>query len=392
MGEANIRYNRNVNAPINPPTIINTQPAFDEFVRSLAQQSIIAVDTESNSLYVYQEQVCLLQFTDANGDTIVDPFADIDISALGDVFANPDIEIIFHAAEYDLICLERDFGFAFENIFDTMIAARILGRKKVGLGSLLEEEFDVHLAKNKQRANWGIRPIPRDMLHYAQMDTHYLIELRNRLKKALHASGRWSLAEEDFARARQVTQPVSPPRETMCWRVKGVRELSSSQRAVLQSLCEYRDDMAQRHNRPHFKILSDRTLLTIAEHQPENREQLALMPGMSRGQMRRYAKGLLRAVTNGLQRKAPKRPRHPRPDDAYLARLDALKTWRKQTAQAWEVESDVILPKNIMLALTTDAPTTHDALTHILRDVPYRLEHFGDDLLNVLEDARKTHT
>ena len=162
---------------------------------------VVAVDTESNSLYAYQERVCLIQFSIPNQDYLVDPLALEDLSALAPLFNSSKIEKIFHAAEYDIIMLDQDFGFDFENLFDTMVAARILGWKAVGLGSILKDQFGIEVEKKYQRANWGKRPLSKDMLVYAQLDTHYLISLRERIKSDLENIGRWPLAKEDFQHA-----------------------------------------------------------------------------------------------------------------------------------------------------------------------------------------------
>jgi len=183
-----------------PPKLITKAGELQQLVDKLALESIIAVDTESNSLFAYQEQVCLIQFSTQQYDYLVDPLALDDISSLEPIFSSPEIEVIFHAAEYDLLCLKRDFGFTFTNLFDTMVAARTLGQEAVGLGSLLKAKFGVAVEKKYQRANWGQRPLPEDMLQYAQLDTHYLIALRDILKQELITNGRYALAEEDFRR------------------------------------------------------------------------------------------------------------------------------------------------------------------------------------------------
>jgi len=167
-----------------------TQPAaLEKLARRLARHSILGVDTESNSLFAYREQVCLIQFSTSDEDALVDPLALDDLSPLADIFASPKIEKIFHAAEYDLICLKRDFGFSFANLFDTMVAARILGWEEIGLGSILKAEFDVQLDKRFQRANWGKRPLAAELINYASRDTHYLIPLRDRLWSDLQRQG-----------------------------------------------------------------------------------------------------------------------------------------------------------------------------------------------------------
>ncbi len=177
---------------------VDNPRALHSMIKALQEYDMLAVDTESNSLYAYQEQVCLIQFSTTCEDYLVDPMALDDLSALAPIFASSEIEKVFHAAEYDIICLKRDFGFTFNNIFDTMLAARILKHQQIGLGAMLECEFGITLDKRFQRANWGQRPLPDDHLAYARLDTHYLIDLRQRLNQNLHERGLSQLAREDL--------------------------------------------------------------------------------------------------------------------------------------------------------------------------------------------------
>ncbi|MGD2158908.1 MAG: ribonuclease D, partial [Anaerolineales bacterium] len=235
---------------LDDPTLITKRDELKRLAAKLSEQPIIAVDTESNSLYAYQEKVCLIQFSIPGEDYLVDPLALRELSALGSVFSSAAIEKVFHAAEYDLIVLQRDFGFSFVNLFDTMLAARILGWRAVGLSSILKNEFGVHVNKHFQRANWGQRPLPAKMLNYARLDTHYLIPLRQRQYEELKANNLWPLAEEDFQRATHVNTPAPNNDRASCWRINGAGDLPTKQLAILQELCRYRDRVAKSLNRP----------------------------------------------------------------------------------------------------------------------------------------------
>ena len=354
-----------------------------KLVHLLAQQPIIAVDTESNSLYAYREQVCLVQFSSPEADYLLDPLAVTDLSLLGPIFADPHIQKTFHAAEYDLICLKRDFGFSINNIFDTMLAARILGRKEVGLGSILEAEFNLQVDKRHQRANWGQRPLPDFLLDYARQDMHYLIPLKEKLERELKKKGLLPLAQEDFTRLCQVEAGPENDKND-CWRVNGVHRLSPQQAAVLQELCLYRDEVARRCNRPLFKVISDHTLYAIASNLPSSLDELKSLPGMTNHQVSRHGKLLLQAVQRGLQAEPVRPPRNIRPDDRFLTRLDALKQWRKLKARQLEVESDIILPRDLLHRLAAKNPRTMPALMDCLDDVPWRRERYGEEILKVL--------
>lgn len=373
-----------------PDPVLVTRPAqLRQMADQLIQEPVVAVDTESNSLYAYREQVCLVQFSIPQADYLVDPLALADLSPLGPLFADPAIEKIFHAAEYDLICLKRDYGFQFNHLFDTMMAARILGREAVGLGAILEAEFGVQLNKRYQRADWGQRPLPADLLAYARLDTHYLIALSQRLRGALEEQNLWPLAQEDFQRLRMVNgHPAEEPAQS-CWRVHGANDLTPQQVAVLQELCQYRERMARTMDRPVFKVINDQTLVDIARLSPSNLDQLSRVRGMNNGQIRRHGYRILEAVQRGLNGTPLTPPRQPRPSEALLKRIEALRRWRKAAGETMNVNSDVVLPRDLLFSLAEKNPHSSDELAAAMQDVPWRLEHFGDQILEVLRRMDK---
>jgi ribonuclease D len=177
------------NSPLPPPELIQTHDALTELIDELRQQSLIAVDTESNSLHAYKEEVCLIQFSYAGQDALVDPIKLGSITPMGELFSDPAIQKVMHGAEYDISVLKRDFSIKINSLFDTRIACRTLGWKNNGLRSLVKRMFEVEISKRFQRSNWGKRPLPEKMLDYARLDTHYLIEMRNQLVEMLEEKG-----------------------------------------------------------------------------------------------------------------------------------------------------------------------------------------------------------
>lgn len=362
-----------------PPIWVATNSAFEDLVKDLARQERIAVDTESNSLHAYREQVCLIQFSTPETDYLLDPFALPDLESLAPIFANPRIEKIFHAAEYDLICMRRDFGFIFANIFDTMQAERILGYDKVGLDSALEKYFGVTVNKRFQKADWGERPLARDLLEYARFDTRYLIPLRDLLKAELEAKGRWALAAEDFHRACRVNGETLEPVEP--WeRFAGRRDLNLRGLTILRELIELRDMIAARLDRPPFKVMSDEKLVAIARAVPKTKKELAAT-GLSERQVGRWGAEVLSAVGRGAKAPLVKRKQAQRPDEAVLRRLEALKAWRKKVAAGMGVESDIILPRPYLFLL---AERGGSDLKSIMAGSPSRLELYGEQILKVI--------
>jgi ribonuclease D len=378
-------YNERMSALKLPlPIWISSVNNLRSMVSHLSQQNRLAIDTESNSLYAFRERVCLIQFSIPEFDYLVDPLAINDLSPLSDLFSDPKIEKTFHAAEYDLLCLKRDFDFKVENMFDTMQAARILGYPSVGLNHMLQEKYSVSQDKRFQKADWTKRPLPVDQLNYARMDTHFLLPLRDLLYDELISRDLWALASEEFRRISLYNGQTEP--ESAPWqRVIGANRLSSSQLAVFQELLEWRLIQAERMNRPVFKVVNNKLLIAIAETKPNRLEDLQTI-GMTVRQSHLFGNEIIAAVKRGLKAAPIKRSDQPRPDQAFLNRMEVLRTWRKTTALNLGVESDIVLPRAFMLSIAETNPKNIQTLAELMPHSPWRLEHFGLKILNSLKN------
>ena len=366
-----------------PPVWVADLNSLKHMVAKLSVQPRIAVDTESNSLHAYRERVCLIQFSIPEVDFVVDPFAVKDLSSLAPVFADPKIEKIFHAAEYDLICLRRDFGFQFVNMFDTMQAARILGYPFVGLDNILLEKFGIRIDKKHQKANWGARPLTSQQIDYARQDTHFLFQLRDLLESLLREQGRWEIAQDDFSLACHVEVPKERNAGSSWRRFAARKDVSPRELTILYELCHARDQIAEKLNRPTFKVISDDILLAMARKLPANGEALIEI-GLSPKQVRLWGNVLLIAVARGSEAPLMKREQAQRPSDAILKRLDRLKTWRKNAAKKMNVESDIVLPKRYLNTLAENPPKNLHELESVMFNSPWRFRQYGTQILSLL--------
>ena len=368
-----------------PPVWVDKPQPFTQMVTDLSSQSRVAVDTESNSLHAYRERVCLIQFSTPEKDFVVDPFALQDLSSLAPFFANPAIEKIFHAAEYDLICLRRDFGFEFSNLFDTMQAARILGYGFVGLDNILSKKFDIKIDKRHQKADWAARPLTPAQLDYARFDTHYLFQLRDLLEGELREKGRWELALEDFALACNVDEPKEKVNGSSWKRFASRKDISPRELTILYELCFSRDLIAEKLDRPPFKVMADDMLLEIARNLPGKEGDLVDL-GLSLRQLRLWGGEILTAIRRGVEAPLMKREQPKRPSDVTLKRLDKLKTWRKTMAKELSVESDIVLPKMYLSALAENPPKSLQELEAIMRASPTRFNKYGSQIYRLIGD------
>ncbi len=366
-----------------PPIWVNTIQSLKKMTEDLAAQIRVAVDTESNSLHAFREQVCLLQFSSPKADYLVDPLALKDLSLLSPLFANPKIEKIFHAAEYDLICLRRDFGFSFVNLFDTMQAARILGYPAVGLDRLLGDKFGVKMDKRHQKANWAARPLTQEQIYYARFDTHYLFDLRDVLEQELREKERLEFAVEDFARACSLDEQKQKSNGASWERFSGRKDLSLRELTVISQLCKWRDKEAEKLNRPPYKVVMDDVFVMLAKNPPEKKVDLSAA-GLSEKQIKLWGDQVLGAIRHGLESPLVERRQAERKDDAVLRRLEKLKAWRKSIGLEMKVESDIILPKPYLGLLSENPPKTLDELRNLMKDTPSRVERYGVQILKVL--------
>jgi ribonuclease D len=368
-----------------PPQLIEKHEDLLQLIPELGSQKQLAVDTESNSLYAYKEQVCLIQISIPGTDFLLDTIRLTNLSPLGKIMKDESIEKVLHSAEYDVLCLKRDFKFKINNLFDTRVALRTLGRKRTGLGDVLEEEFGVKINKKWQRANWGQRPLPPELLRYARLDTHYLLDLRDRLVTELEEKGRWEEAQEECKRISQFKPNHNNYHPKKFWNISNAKQLQPKQAAILKEVYAYRDEQASHLNRPPFKVIPDKTLLAIAQNKPRNADELSELPGMTPGQIRRHGQGLLCAVEDGLRSPPPVRPKPERMDDETVDRYKRLRKWRKTTAEARKVESDIILPRELMWTIANEAPQTRKVLRHLMKPLEWRFRKYGDEILRVVQ-------
>src|SRR6476469_7901509 len=199
--------------------MIQTDAQLAELLPKLEAVDRIAVDTEADSLHCYFEKLCLIQISVPGHDYLVDPLANVDLAPLAQVLAGK--EIVLQGADFDLRLLRRSLGFVATRIFDTVIAARLLGIRSFSLAALVEQFFGVTLAKGSQKANWARRPLPRHMAEYALNDTRYLLPLAEKLEMDLRERGRvdWFRQSCERALAQASIQRLRDDEEA--WRITG---------------------------------------------------------------------------------------------------------------------------------------------------------------------------
>jgi ribonuclease D len=286
--------------------LVQDVPGLAKLLDALRHEPSVALDTESNSFHVYRERVCLLQLSTREQDWVVDPLA-VDVRPLGALLSDGR-ETILHGADYDVRCLRREYGWRLPRLFDTMIAARRLGRTGLGLSALVEARFGVKLSKANQRSDWGRRPLSPDQLAYAALDTHYLLPIADDLRGELAKQGLLDQTQAEFQRIAAV-EPKERVFDVEGWRrLKGARELDPAGRAVLRALWIAREARASEADRPPFKVLAEATMVELARRRPATPEAVARVPGVTPQVLRRLGEAIRDAIVAGGPAVAPERP------------------------------------------------------------------------------------
>lgn len=372
------------NKALPPPVLIERQDEFLRLIPKLQSEPRLALDTESNSLYVYHEQICLLQISTPTDDYLLDPLSLEDMRPLRPLFEEPQIEKVLHGAEYDVLCLKRDFGFRIANLFDTRVALRTLGKEPTGLRDVLEREFGVSMSKRWQRANWGRRPLPQELLDYARLDSRYLLPLRDRLAAELDQQNRTEEAREECELIALSEPTQNDFHANRFWKIQNARQLPPNQAALLRELFLWREGQAQRENRPPFKVLGNKILFAIAQANPSNLQELEQIPGLTIPQSRRYGHDLFCAIKRGRKAPPPSRPKCERPPEALSIRYQRLKRWRKQVAEKRKVDSDIILPRDLVWEIARQSPHSLEELRCLMAPLEWRFQHYGEEILRVI--------
>ena len=369
-------------------TFISSPAGVEEFVRSLNDSRSIALDTEGASFHRYVDRVYLIQLSVRHGSAIIDPLAMGTPPGLGDVLENPDVEVVLHDADYDLRLLHQDYGWSVRRVFDTRVAAQLLGIRSFGLGALLQRFFGVVLDKKHQRADWSMRPLTPAMLEYAALDTSYLLDLRDELARALDQLGRTSWAEEEFKRIEGTKWEPETADEAFL-RIKGARDLTRPQLSVLREIARWRDKIASELDRAVFRVIGNEPLLAIAQSTATSLDELTKIKGVPRGIAEKRGDELLSAIERGRGTPPDKMPRFPRPkrfekDSGFEERVARLRAARESAAQRLELDPGVLCSRERLEAIARRGPVTLAELAEVDGLRQWQVGELGEDFLRAL--------
>jgi Ribonuclease D len=368
---------------------LDTPQQVELFLDDISGVREIALDTEGANFHRFIDRIYLLQITTRERSAVIDPLPIGTPARLGTILEDPGVEVVFHDADYDLRLLHQDYGWHVNNIFDTRIAAQLLGIKSFGLAALLEQFFDVKLDKKHQRADWSLRPLTQGMLDYAAQDTRYLLDLRDELQLRLEKLGRLEWAREEFDRLEGTKWEPDDGSQAFL-RIKGARDLTRRELALLRELVPWRDSVARELDRATFRVMGNEVLLDIARTAPRSAQQLAGLKGMPRGILDRGGAAILSAVQRGLEIVEEHLPRFPRAakwdrEDDFEERVSKLKTVRDSAATRLSMDPGVLCSRERLEAIVRKRPER----VKDLEDVPglrrWQIAAMGEEFVEALK-------
>jgi ribonuclease D len=355
--------------------VIVLQQQLTDLIRQINTANRVALDTEADSLHSYREKLCLIQISvpsakaqHGEGDFVVDPLGNLDLETLRQALEPK--EIVLHAADYDLRMLRRGLNFTASKIFDTVVAARLLGIREFSLGALVKRFFDVELHKHSQKANWALRPLPQRMLQYAMDDVHYLLPLAAKLEDELERVHRRDWFHQSCTRAIESAAAERERTEDELWRIGGAGALDARTGAVLRALWQWREAEAEMADRPPFHILHNRELLEAAESFVSGR-----VPDYKHfsARRRRMFQEAARIALESPQSEWPvmRRRAGTRPTPEMRQRADQLRERRDKAADQLGLERSFVASRGALESIAADPARATAAL------IPWQRELIG---------------
>jgi ribonuclease D len=362
-------------------------------VAELAEEPSLALDLEAAGFHRYSDRLCLIQISTRGGrDVILDPLA----TELGDLLRplleDPEQTLYMHGGDYDLRLLDRDLGIHPRGVFDTQIAAALLGVDGIGLASLLDRHFGVRLSKKYQRADWARRPLEAGMLEYAASDTRHLHELADILGGRLEEAGRTDWALEEFRLLEAIRWSGEEPDDPVT-RVKGAHRFETREVARLREALAWRDQIARAEDRAPFRVAPDAALIQVALDPPTSVSQLSGMKGMNRRVAKESGADLINrlrgvdALEEGELQGYPPRersgPGRPPPEVEELA--NRLKGVRNRVAAELGLDRGVLMPNAALLDLARTAPDTEEGIRQVDGVKGWQAAVVGPEMLPLLQ-------
>lgn len=376
-------------------TYIDNNKALTELINSFKDVDRLAIDTEADSLHSYYEKTCLIQLSFNEENFLIDPLADVDIKSFLEELNSK--ELILHGGDYDLRMMRQSYGFEFEGrVFDTMLAAQLLGYERLGLAALLEKHFDIKLNKSVQRSDWSRRPLSKEQLHYATYDTYYLENLAEKLEQELRDANRLGWFREHCQHMVNSTTIDKEVNREEAWRVKGYNDLHPAQLRYLRAIWHWREKIAQQLDVPPFKVMRSETMMRMAKwknyHPGQGAEEFKGLPrNFNFDYIHTLNENLFEADALAKSQWPEKRKKRNNgtytPENRHL--VDKLKDACAKVADANGLPLPVIISRHKLSQISTKLPTSVEELSEATKMQKWQVELLADTIFKVIKNYKK---
>jgi ribonuclease D len=368
---------------------IDTPEALEAAFRKLSAAHRISVDLEADSLYHFQEKVCLIQMAANGSNFVIDPLAIPDLSPLKPLFIDESIQKIFHGADYDVRSLHRDFGIEIYNLFDTELASRFLGVTGTGLDAVVKQHLNISLDKKYQKKDWSKRPLPTEMIEYAAGDVMYLLPISTNLIEELRHKNRLEWVSEECECLSHV-RSASNDHLPLFLKIKGAGRLSPRELAALENILLFRRKVARTKDKPLFKIFSTRVAMALSTSRAKSLNALRDTNILSPHQFGMYGQHIVDGITAALELPNIALPvypknRTPRPPADVEPRIKALQQWRNDKADALMMDAGLICNRNLAARLAVLNPDSIKAIEDVEEMKAWQKRAFGEEIVSVLK-------
>lgn len=358
----------------------------------------LSVDTESDHFHAYNAQVCLIQLATDDAAALVDPLA-LEAHELGplfEIFEDPQICKVLHAARNDITEIDRDYGVGINNLFDTQIAARFLDYERNSLNWMLEELLDVDTGGQYQRYDWTTRPLPDEVQRYAGDDVRHLLALRERFSTELKAQGWFEPFQQQCAYIARIAEHQDKEFDSQRWRkLRGTKKLNGRQRATLSQLYRFRHQLCEELNQSAVTFFPNAALMQLARRQPMSVDAMADLRRLPNDLVAHHGPAIAEVITAAqtapippAERPDDDSPRRPRPSEQERARYNALRKWRNKKAKELQIPSAFIATNATFSNVAAAAPGNLDALAAIDGILAWHLDKFGAQIVAICDQYR----
>jgi len=361
--------------------LVDTPKALDLALINLRQSKILSIDTESSGYYTYYPRVCLIQINSNGKNYLIDPLKIPDLKGLAPLFIDENILKIFHSAQDDIRALKRDFSFRFKNVADTMISSRLLSMEQSSLSFVVEFYHKVALSKVEQKSNWEIRPLQKQQLRYAALDTAYLESIWIKMEEELRKRNLYDEAKSEFEFTAAEDYVAKEGEGFSLAKFPDIVNFTPLERRKILELLRYRDEKAKRINKASFRVFGNDKLSQAVKEQP-NEEKCIEWFGKKDGS--EIYKLLISEYNDPIETSELSKRHGEDLNEDEDKKFQNAKKWRLRIMRIRRMEHSLLPSNKQLIAILKANPQNLEDLKSLQVFSAWKVENYGPSLLAAL--------